>query len=80
MYEPQVTLRIVRSIYALAMRKMSANDLKTAIYQHKKTFVHRRCFAATCRDHQRSLTCMWDVNAAMFNAKACRSLADIITK
>ena len=35
-----------------------------------------RCFSATCRDHQRSLTCLWDIDAAMFNAKAGRSLDD----
>ena len=40
------------------------------------TFVDRRCFAATCRGDQRSLTCLWDVDAAMFNAKVGRSLAD----
>ena len=40
------------------------------------TFVDRRCFAATCRDHQRSLTCLWDVDAAMINVKMGRSLAD----
>ena len=40
------------------------------------TFVDRRCFTATCRDHQRSLTCLWDVDAAMFNAKAGRSLGN----
>ena len=40
------------------------------------TFVDWRCFAATCRDHHQSLTCLWDVDAAMFNAKAGRSIAD----
>ena len=40
------------------------------------TFVDWHCFAATCRDNQQLLTCPWDVDTAMFNAKAGRSLAD----
>ena len=33
-------------------------------------------FVATYHDRQQSLTCLWDADAAMFNAKAGRSLAD----